>query len=216
MFPNRITASPMVLCRTVAPFLRGVCFLSSYGIPCPYVRAFRYAGNEHLNIKRVGQAGGVRVMSDEIILTPAGKRKLEEELDQLRSVEMPALSERIRQARELGDLSENFDYQDAKRQQGFVGGRIKDIEVMLSRAKIVESTGGADVVGMGSIVRVMDLEYDEEATYTLVGASESDPANNRLSVSSPIGKSLMGKKAGAKVRVETPGGTTDFEILEVS
>jgi transcription elongation factor GreA len=155
-------------------------------------------------------------MSDEIILTPGGKRKLEEELDHLRSVEMPALSERIRQARDLGDLSENFDYQDAKRQQGFVAGRVKDIEMMLSRAKIVESAAGGDVIGMGSTVHLRDLDEEEESSYTLVGASESDPANKRLSVSSPIGKALMGKKKGDKILVTTPGGSTEFEILNVS
>ena len=88
-------------------------------------------------------------MADEIILTPAGKKKLDEELETLKSVEMPALSERIREARALGDLSENFDYQDAKRQQGFIAGRIADLNAMLERATIVEATVGGDIVGMG-------------------------------------------------------------------
>ena len=156
-------------------------------------------------------------MADDIILTPKGKLKLEEELERLRSVEMPALSERIRQARELGDLSENFDYQDAKRQQGFVAGRLKDIELTLERAKIVDVVdANSDVIGMGSTVTLRDLAYEDEFSYTLVGVSEADPQNDLISVNSPIGKSLMGKKVGAKVRVETPGGSSEFEILSIA
>jgi transcription elongation factor GreA len=155
-------------------------------------------------------------MSEEIVLTPSGKKKIEDELQQLRSVDMPALAVRIREARDLGDLSENFDYQDAKRQQGFIGGRIADLQAMLERARIVEeSVPGSGIVGMGSKVSVRDTEYDDEVTYTLVGSYEADPLKDLISVASPVGAALLGKKVGESVTVTTPGGTTTLEILAV-
>lgn len=156
-------------------------------------------------------------MADDIVLTPSGKKKVEEDLAVLRSVEMPALAERIRQARALGDLSENFDYQDAKRQQGFAAGKISDLQALLDRASIMEDAGpGAGVIGMGSAVVVRDIEFGDEATYKLVGTYESDPANDRISVSSPVGKALMGHKVGDQVQVVTPGGKSTLEILTIS
>ncbi|MGC4043894.1 MAG: transcription elongation factor GreA [Armatimonas sp.] len=155
-------------------------------------------------------------MAEEIILTPSGKQKIEEELQQLRSVEMPALSERIRQARALGDLSENFDYQDSKRQQGFIAGRIADLTAILERARIVEETTGSDSVGMGSTVSLRDLDYDDELSYTLVDPVSADPANDRISVSSPVGKALMGAKVGDKVEVDIPSGKARYEVLGIS
>jgi transcription elongation factor GreA len=155
-------------------------------------------------------------MADDIVLTPAGKKKVEDELEQLRTVEMPALAERIRQARSLGDLSENFDYQDAKRQQGFVAGKIADLQAILDRANVVEETGpGAEVVGMGSTVSLRDVDYGDEFSYTLVGAYEADPQNGKISVSSPVGKALMGNKVGSNIEVTTPGGKSTFEILAI-
>jgi transcription elongation factor GreA len=156
-------------------------------------------------------------MADDIILTPAGRKKLMEELEQLRSVEMPALSERIREARSLGDLSENFDYQDAKRQQGFVAGRMKDIEAILERAKIVEETApGSDTAGMGSKVTLRDIEFEDEFSIVLVGVSDADPANDKISVSSPIGKAVMGKKVGDTVLVEKPDGSSEFQVMHIA
>ncbi|MBB6053340.1 transcription elongation factor GreA [Armatimonas rosea] len=155
-------------------------------------------------------------MAEEIVLTPSGKKKIEDELEHLRSVEMPALAVRIREARDLGDLSENFDYQDAKRQQGFIGGRIADLQAMLERAMIVpESVPGSGIVGMGSKVSVRDTEFDDEFTYTLVGSYEADPINDLISVASPVGAALMGKKVGETVTVATPGGSMTLEILSV-
>lgn len=156
-------------------------------------------------------------MAEDIVLTPSGKQKIEEELERLRSVEMPALSERIRQARALGDLSENFDYQDSKRQQGFIAGRIKDLEMVLDRAVIVpEVAAGSGVVGMGSTVTIRDLDYDEEITYTLVGVFEADPTNDRISATSPVGKALMGCKVGDTVQVATPAGKSNYEVIGVA
>jgi len=156
-------------------------------------------------------------MAEEIVLTPGGKKKVEEELAHLKTVEMPALSERIRQARALGDLSENFDYQDAKRQQGFVAGKMAELQAILDRARIVEETApGSEIVGMGSTVTVHDLEYDEDLSYTLVGSYEADPANGRISSSSPVGKALMGCKVGDTIEVNTPGGTASYRIVAIA
>jgi transcription elongation factor GreA len=155
-------------------------------------------------------------MTSEFQITASERRQLEEELTQLRSVEMPALAERIREARDLGDLSENFDYQDSKRQQGFISGRMKDIEALLERATVVEeAVAGSGVVGLGSVVTVRDLDYDEELVFTLVGSSGNASSPEHISVSSPVGVALMGSKIGDKIAVATPGGKTTFEILNV-
>jgi transcription elongation factor GreA len=155
-------------------------------------------------------------MAEDIVLTPSGKKKIEVELDRLRSVEMPALSDRIRDARALGDLSENFDYQDAKRQQGFIAGRIADLQAMLDRARLVdEAEAGSGIAGMGSIIKLRDLDFNDEFAYTLVGAFEADPANDKISSLSPVGNALMGRKVGDKVQVDTPGGKANYEIIGI-
>jgi transcription elongation factor GreA len=155
-------------------------------------------------------------MSSEFQMTASERRKLEEELTHLRSVEMPALAERIREARDLGDLSENFDYQDSKRQQGFISGRMKDIENLLDRATVIdEAVAGSGVVGLGSVVTVRDLDYDEELVFTLMGSSGNATSTDHISISSPVGVALMGRKVGDKIAVTTPGGKTTFEVLNV-
>lgn len=156
-------------------------------------------------------------MAEDIVLTPSGKKKIEEEIAHLKSVEMPALAERIRVARELGDLSENFDYQDAKRQQGFVAGKMADLQAILERARLVEEAGpGSETVGLGSTVTVRDLEFGDEFFYILVGAYEADPANDRISSLSPVGKALMGCKVGETVQVDIPAGKASYEIINIA
>ncbi len=155
-------------------------------------------------------------MAEDLVLTPSGKKKIEVELERLRSVEMPALSDRIRDARALGDLSENFDYQDSKRQQGFIAGRIADLQAVLDRARIVdEAEAGSGIAGMGSNVKLRDLDFDDEFSYNLVGAYEADPTNGKISSLSPIGSALMGKRVGDKVSVATPGGKANYEIVSI-
>ena len=156
------------------------------------------------------------MQDDEIVLTPAKYKELEEELARLTTVERTAIAERIRQARSLGDLSENFDYHDAKRQQGFLEGRIINIKNMLERAKVIDYKSGGDVVGIGSRVKVHDEEYDEDIDYTIVGVVEADAINNRISNTSPVGKALLGHKVGEKVEVATPAGKAVYEIVEIN
>jgi transcription elongation factor GreA len=155
-------------------------------------------------------------MAEEVVLTSSGKKKIEDELERLRSVEMPALAVRIREARDLGDLSENFDYQDAKRQQGFIGGRIADLQAMLERAVIVENVEpGSGIIGMGSKVTVRDTDYDDEFSYTFVSSNEVDPINDKISIVNPVGAALMGKRVGESVVVTTPDGAMNLEILAI-
>ena len=151
-------------------------------------------------------------MDIEIVLTPQKYNELKEELETLISVERPAIAQRIRQARELGDLSENFDYQDAKRQQGFLEGRIQNLKAVIDEARIEEYVIGGDIVAFGSTVKVHDIAYEEDLEYTIVGAVETDPTNGRISTTSPLGKALMGKKVGDIVEVATPAGADKYRI----
>ncbi len=155
-------------------------------------------------------------MEHEIVLTPAKYAELEKELEHLVTAERAAIAERIRQARALGDLSENFDYQDAKRQQGFLEGKILNIRGMLDKAHVAEYATGGDVVQFGSKIKLHDVEFDEEIEYLLVGAVEADPGKGRISNTSPLGKALLGKKVGESVQVPTPAGEDTYKIIEIS
>lgn len=147
-------------------------------------------------------------------LTQEGKEKLEQELDWLINTRRPQVAERIRQAKEEGDLRENAEYDDAKMEQGFVEGRIKELEYLLKNTQIIQHTGGS-VVALGSTVTIKEDGIDEEETYTVVGATEADPRAGRISNESPLGSKLIGQKKGAKIKVQTPGGQVTFKILKV-
>lgn len=155
------------------------------------------------------------MQDDEIILTPAKRAELEAEVERLTTQERPAIAERIRQARSLGDLSENFDYHDAKRQQGFLEGKIINLKNMLDRAKIVDYISGGDIVTLGSRVRVWDEQFEEEVEYTIVGVLDADPANDKISNTSPVGKALLKHKVGDTVEVQTPEGKDLYIIREI-
>jgi transcription elongation factor GreA len=155
-------------------------------------------------------------MQHEVVLTPAKYKEIEAEIASLLSNERPAIAERIRQARELGDLSENFDYQDAKRQAGLIQGRINNLKKMLEVAYVTEYQTGSETVSLGSKVTLYDEEYDEDIEYTVVGVLDADPAQNRISNSSPVGAALMGKKLGDVIDVPTPAGKAVYKIKDVS
>ena len=155
-------------------------------------------------------------MNHEIVVTQAKYAELQAEIEKLIANERPAISERIRQARSLGDLSENFDYQDAKRQQGFLEGRIANIRGLLDRAHVAEYQSGGDTVGFGSRVKIFDQEFEEEIEYTLVGAVEADPTQYRISNTSPLGKALLGQKVGDDIDVPTPAGQNKYRIIEIN
>lgn len=157
-------------------------------------------------------------MADEtMILTPDGKKKLEDELAQLKNVERAKNAHEIEVARSFGDLSENAEYDAAKNEQARIEGRIADIEGILLKAVVVAAKDREEgIINVGSRVRVFDVEYEEEDEYTVVGATEADPSKLYISTESPIGKELMGKKVGETVKVQTPGGLLELRILEVT
>ncbi len=151
-----------------------------------------------------------------VVLTPDGKRKLDEELNELKTVKRVEIAKEIEVARSFGDLSENAEYDEAKNEQARIEGRIRDLEEMLRNAEVVDQAGQpAGVVGVGSAVRVFDLEYEEEDTYTLVGATEADPSKLKVSTESPIGKALIGARVGEVVEAQTPGGVIKLRIDEI-
>lgn len=150
-------------------------------------------------------------------LTARGAAKLQQELQQLKSIERPRIISAIAEARAHGDLKENAEYHAAREQQSFVEGRIKDIEGKLSHAQIIDVTkldAGGKVV-FGATVVVLELDNDAEFTYQIVGDDEADIKNNLISISSPIARALIGKQEGDDVFLQTPGGAREFEILEV-
>ena len=152
-----------------------------------------------------------------VILTREGLKQLEEELEYLRAVKRQEVAERLKEAIALGDLSENSEYDDAKNEQAFMEGRILELEKMIRNAKIIEEgEQQADVIRVGSLVTVKDIEFDEITEYRLVGTVEADPMNNRISNESPVGRALLGHKAGEVIDVEVPAGVIQLEIIEIS
>jgi len=152
-------------------------------------------------------------MKQRTYLTPEGETKLRVELEELTGPRREELAKRLRSAIQMGDLSENADYHKAKEDQGFLEGRIQEIEAILRTAVIIEKKH-SDVVTVGSHVTVQEEDFDPE-TYYLVGAKEADPRNGRISNESPLGKALMDHKVGDVVEAETPGGRLKFKILKI-
>ncbi len=149
----------------------------------------------------------------ETILTPEGLRKLEEELEFLKTVKRKEVAGRIKQAKEFGDISENSEYEDAKNEQSFTEGRILTVEGMLRNAKVINNHDvRSDVVTVGSTVRLMDESAGEELTCTIVGSPEADPLHDRISNESPVGRALLGKRKGQSVTVEVPAGKIKYTI----
>jgi transcription elongation factor GreA len=149
----------------------------------------------------------------EIVLTRDGLKKLEDELDELKTVHRREVNERIRQAKEFGDISENAEYEDAKQEQAFVEGRILKLEGMIRNARIIDQSDYvADEVHLGAIVKVVEVSAKTAHEFTIVGSAEADPKNARLSNESPLGRALMGRKAGEIVDVTTPRGQMKYRI----
>lgn len=152
----------------------------------------------------------------EFLLTQEGYDKLEEELENLKVVKRKEVAERIKVAISFGDLSENAEYDEAKKEQAQVEERILKLENMVRKAVIIdESKIDLNVVTIGSIVKVKDLEFDEEVEYTIVGSTEADPYDGKISNRSPVGKALLGRAAKEVVEVQVPDGVAKFEILEI-
>ena len=158
------------------------------------------------------------VSQKQVILTGEGLKKLEDELENLKTVRRKEVSEKIKQALAFGDLSENSEYDEAKNEQAQVELRIIQVENMLKNVKIIdENEIDTDIVSIGSKVLVYDVEFEEEVEYTIVGSTEADPVKSKISDESPVGKALLGAKVGETVTATVPSGAVlEFKILEIS
>jgi len=152
----------------------------------------------------------------EILLTANGLKKIECELEQLRTVHRKRVADRIRDAKQFGEFSENSEYEDAKTEQAFVEGRIEELKKILAYARVIEDHEiSTSQVSVGTIVKVRDLETGDEWEYTIVGPVEADPAEDKISNESPVGQALMDKKVGDIVEVEIPAGLARYEIIGI-
>ena len=155
-------------------------------------------------------------MSQPIFLTQEGLDKLQEELHYLKATNRGEVAERIKEARGFGDLSENSEYDAACEESAMVEARIRTLEEQLKLVRVVDQSGlKNDVIQVGSVVRVLDYEFNEEIEYSIVGMTESDPRQNKISDQSPVGKSLIGHKVGDEVVVTAPGGEYTYKVLEI-
>ncbi|WP_294519621.1 transcription elongation factor GreA [uncultured Anaerovibrio sp.] len=150
-----------------------------------------------------------------VLLTKDGLKKLQERLDDLKSVKRLEVAERLKAAIALGDLSENSEYDDAKNEQAWLEGEIKDLEEKIRNAKLIEDNADSDVVSMGSKVVLKDLEFDETEVYQLVGSTEADPDEGKISNESPVGIAINGKSIGEVVEVQVGENIIKYEIVEI-
>jgi transcription elongation factor GreA len=157
----------------------------------------------------------VMTEDDTVYLTAEGLKQIEDELTYLKTTRREEIAIKLETAIKQGDLKENADYHDAKEEQGFIEGRIRQLEDSLRRAKVIDNRGPANVVRIGSRVTVTEVGLDEEETYVIVGAHEADPTRGRISNISPIGSALLGAKKGQTVRAETPAGLVEFQVLRI-
>ena len=154
--------------------------------------------------------------SDKVYLTDQGYLELETELNELKNVRRPAVIKALKEARALGDLSENADYDAARSEQAQVEGRIQELEKIMENAHIIEK-GSTDSVSLGTTVKIkyIDDEDDDIEEYMIVGSKEADPSNNKISNESPLARAIMNKRCGDVCAVESPNGTYDVEIVEI-
>ena len=151
-----------------------------------------------------------------VMLTEEGLKKLEEKLENLKSVRRIEVAERIKQAIDFGDISENSEYEDAKNEQAFIEGEIMTLEKMLRNSDLIrEDDKSIDEVCLGNTVVIRDLEFNEDLEYTIVGSAEADPTDMKISNESPVGEAIMGQKVGSTVEVYVPAGVLKYEIIEI-
>ena len=153
-------------------------------------------------------------MSDKVYLTNEGFLEIEEELNHLKDVKRPEVIKALKDARALGDLSENADYDAARNEQAQVEGRIKELEILLEKAELIEKRD-TDKVGLGATVTIRYEDDDETEEYRIVGSKEADPSNDKISNESPLAKAVMGHKVGEVCVVESPNGNYNVEIVEI-
>ncbi len=156
-------------------------------------------------------------MEKKIRLTDEGLKKLQDELENLKTHGRADIAEKIKIARGYGDLSENSEYDEAKNEQAKIEARIVELEAMLKNVEIISDVkGSAKTVMLGSKVKILDVEFNEESEYRIVGSAEADPDSGLISDESPVGKALLGHKAGETVTAEAPAGEIEFKIISIS
>jgi transcription elongation factor GreA len=161
-------------------------------------------------------AGGQEATVKEVILTPEGYERLKQEIDFLSNDKRREVADRIRVAREFGDINENAEYDDAKNEQAMLEHRIATLEERLLAARVIDKGEvSSDVVSIGSRVKLRDMDAKETVEYHVVGSAEANPAENKLSNESPVGKAIMGRKKGEVVEVTAPRGALKFKILDI-
>ena len=155
-------------------------------------------------------------MANEYVLTRSGKAEMEKELEYLKSVKRAEIAEAIKVARGFGDLSENAEYTEARNEQSRIEGKILELEQTLRTAKVIDDVENLETVGIGTRVKLLDVDYDEEEVYQILGSSESDIKKNNITNESPVGKALIGHKVGDVVCIDAPGGVVRFKVLEIT
>ena len=153
-------------------------------------------------------------MADKNIMTRAGLRKIEEELEYLKVIKRKEVSEKLKEARAQGDLSENAEYDAAKDEQRDVEARIEDLQELLKNVEVVDEVE-LDSINVGCIVKVHDVEFDEDMEFSIVGSTEANSLQGKISNESPVGKALMGRKVGDEVTVETQAGMLTYQVLDI-
>ena len=156
-------------------------------------------------------------MAKQVLLTDEGLRKLEAELEELKTVKRKEIADKIEVARSFGDLSENSEYDEAKNDQAIVEARIAELEAMLRNVKVLdEDELSTEMIHVGSKVKLYDREFEEDVEYQIVGSTEADPSKGRISDECPVGKGLLGHRVGESVEIEVPDGVVTFDVLEIS
>jgi transcription elongation factor GreA len=159
---------------------------------------------------------GQEAVVKEVILTPEGYKRLKQEIEHLSTVKRREVADRIRVAREFGDIAENAEYDDAKNEQALLEARIAKLEEQLSAARVIEKKEiTSDVVSIGSHVKLKDIDANETVEYHIVGSAEANPSERKLSNESPVGKAIIGRKKGETVEVTAPRGALKFKILDI-
>jgi transcription elongation factor GreA len=170
-------------------------------------------GSSGRHASRAREEGNVE---KDVILTPEGYQNLVDELEHLRTERRLEVAERIREAREFGDISENSEYDDAKNEQAMLEARIAQLEERLRAARVIDASEvSSDVVSLGSQVKVDDLDHGDTLSYTIVGSAEADPGAGKLSNESPVGRALMGRKKGEQIEVAVPQGTIRLKVVSI-
>jgi transcription elongation factor GreA len=174
----------------------------------------RCSGAEGYRVRFYGVSGGT--VLKEVILTPEGHTKLKEEIEHLSTVKRREVAERIKQAREFGDIAENSEYDDAKNEQAMLEHRIATLEERLKSARVIDKGDvTTDVVSVGTVVRLRDVDARETIEYTIVGSAEANPAEYKLSNESPVGRAILGRKKGETVEVAAPRGSLKYKIMDI-